>query len=205
MTNRSAIRRGANLRLPTRREDWRLMARTVRLVLSIPWYAALAILAAAAGLTAISFSQNPDLAWFALTGPLAADDRVTILLELYPFFGTVFPPAVGAVLVAISVLVGLDVALVAYHFARHGIDLQSSGSGVLGAVLGVLGAGCAACGTVLLAGLLSLVGGSGVLLLLPLDGLEFALLATVPLVLSVFWIAEGLRGGEIAGCPVDLQ
>lgn len=205
MTEQSPSSRVPDARLPTRREDWRLMARTIRLVVGIPRYAALAVLATAVALTAASLSLNPDLAWFALTGPIPASDRATILLELYPFVGTVFPQLHGVVLVAVSALVGLDVALVSYHLARHGIDLQSSGSGVLGAVLGVLGAGCAACGTVVLAGLLSLVGGSGLLLLLPLGGLEFALLAVVPLVLSTFWIAEGLRGGEIAGCPVDLE
>lgn len=194
-----------SVRLPTRRADWRLMVRTVRLVVTIPRYAALAVLAAAISLTAVSFSLNPDLAWFALTGPLDPGDRLTIVLELYPFVGTVFPALEGGVLVAVSALVGVDVALVAYHFARHGVDVQSSGSGLVGAVLGVLGAGCAACGTVLLAGLFSLVGGSGLLLLFPLEGLEIALLAVVPLSLSVFWIADGMRGGEIAGCPVDLE
>jgi hypothetical protein len=71
-------------------------------------------------------------------------------------------------------------------------------------VLGTLGAGCAACGSAVLAGLLSLVGGSGLLLLLPLDGLEFALGSGVVLLLSVFWLADGMRGGEINGCPVDV-
>ncbi|PSQ24893.1 hypothetical protein BRD04_00430 [Halobacteriales archaeon QS_9_67_17] len=47
-------------------------------------------------------------------------------------------------------------------------------------------------------------GGSGLLLLLPLDGLEFALGSGLVLLLSVFWLADGMRGGEINGCPVDI-
>ncbi|PSP78098.1 hypothetical protein BRC81_08605 [Halobacteriales archaeon QS_1_68_20] len=191
-------------RLPTRAADWRLVARTVRLVVGIPRYAALAVLAAVASLTAFSVSQNPDLGWFALTGPLALGDRVTILLELYPFLGTVFPPEVGVVLLGVAALVGVDVALLAYHLARRGASARSSGGSLLGVVFGVLGAGCAACGSVVLAGVLSLVGGAGALTALPLDGLEFALVGTVPLVLSVYWIAEGMRGSEVRGCPVEV-
>ncbi len=194
----------SRLRLPTRRADWRLMARTVRLVVGIPRYAALAVLGALGSLTAFSVSQNPDLAWFALTGPLALGDRVTILLELYPFLGTVFSPTVGAVLVGVAALVGVDVALLGYHLARRGPSARSSGSGLVGVVFGILGAGCAACGSVVLAGVLSLVGGAGALTALPLDGLEFALVGAVPLVLSVFWIAEGMGGAEIRGCPVEV-
>ncbi|MFC6724776.1 hypothetical protein ACFQE1_10400 [Halobium palmae] len=50
----------------------------------------------------------------------------------------------------------------------------------------------------------SLFGASGLLLLLPLEGLEFSLLAGVALVLSMYWIADGMRGGEVNGCPVDV-
>jgi len=77
------------------------------------------------------------------------------------------------------------------------------GNAAAGLLLGTLGAGCAACGTAVLAGLLSLVGASGALLLLPLEGLEFALLALVALLFSIHWLADGMRGGEVAGCPVD--
>lgn len=54
-----------------------------------------------------------------------------------------------------------------------------------------------------LGGLLSLVGPEGALTLLPLDGLELTVLAALALVLSTFWLADGMRGGAIQGCPVD--
>lgn len=69
----------------------------------------------------------------------------------------------------------------------------------------VLGAGCAACGPAVLVGLLSLVGADGALTQLPFEGLKLTALAAVALVLSIFWIAEGMRGGSIRGCPVDVE
>jgi hypothetical protein len=53
-------------------------------------------------------------------------------------------------------------------------------------------------------GLLSLIGGAGLVTLLPLEGLEFGLLAAGVLVLSTYWLADGMRGGQIRGCPVDI-
>ena len=179
------------------------MARTARLVVTIPGYAALALVATFVGLSTFVFSLNLSLVSFALTGGLDLPGRVSILVGLYPFVGTGFGLAQGLLLLVVSVLVGVDIAMVAYHVREHGLTVQQGGSGAAGLVFGTLGAGCAACGSALLAGLLSLVGASGAALLLPLDGLEFALLAAVVLVLSIYWVADGMRGGTINGCPID--
>jgi hypothetical protein len=194
----------SRVRLPTRRRDWRLLARTVRLVLGIPTYAGVALAGALAGLTTFVASQNPDLVWFALTGPGTLGNRVDIVVGLYPYLGTSYGAYSDPLLYVLAALIGVDVAMLAYHVREHGLEAEESATGTVGVALGVLGAGCGACGTVLLTGLLSLFGATGVLTLLPLEGLELTLVALVVLVLSVYWLAEGLRGGEIRGCPVDL-
>ena len=180
------------------------MGRTARLVLSIPAYAAVAVLAALAGLTLFVSTQNAEFALFALTGDLSLTARATILRELYPFLGSIYRPATSAVLVVLAVLIGVDVAMVTYHLREHGLSAREGTSGMVGLVLGTLGAGCAACGTAVLAGLLSLFGATGLVTLLPLEGLELSIMALFVVVLSIYWLADGMRGGEIAGCPVDL-
>jgi hypothetical protein len=192
-------------RLPTRATDWRLMGRTARLVLSIPGYAAAALLVAVGTLTAFVVSGNLALVGDVVVGGrLPLDARLSVLLGLFPFLGTSFGPFQGAVLVLVAALTGLDVSMVVYHLREHRVGLREGGGSAVGVLLGTLGAGCAACGSAVLAGLLSLAGAAGLLTLLPLDGLEFALLALVALVLSIHWLADGMRGGEINGCPVDL-
>lgn len=59
--------RSRSVRLPTRARDWRLMARTARLVVTIPVYAVLALVAALVGLTLFVLSQNLPLAGFLLS------------------------------------------------------------------------------------------------------------------------------------------
>ena len=189
-------------RLPTNADDWRLMGRTARLVLGSPAYAALALATAVVALSAFVLGQNFALARFALMAPLGLGDRATILLGLYPFLGTNYSPVAEVLLVAVSALAGVDVAMVTYHFREHGVQITEGTGGAVGVVLGALGAGCAACGSAVLAGLLSLFGVAGAGTLLPLDGLEFSLLALAALLLSIYWIADGMQGGEIRGCPV---
>jgi hypothetical protein len=194
-------------RLPTSTDDWQLMGRTARLVLGSPVYAALALGTALVALSAFVLGQNFELTRFALSGTLGFEDATTVLLGLYPFLGTNYAPVAEVLLVAVSGLTGVDVAMVVYHFREHGVGsggdgATTGGSGAIGVVLGALGTGCAACGSAILAGLLSLFGVAGAGTLLPLDGLEFSLLALVALLLSIYWVADGMRGGEIRGCPI---
>ena len=193
------------VRLPTTRSDVRLVARTARLVLSLPAYALFALVVWVVTLSAFVLSQNLALVGDVVVGgllPPAA--RLRILAELYPFVGTSYSVLSGSALVVVAALTGVNLAMVAYHVREHGLSAEGSGGSAAGVVLGALGAGCAACGSAVLAGVLSLVGASGLALLLPLDGVEFALLASLALVLSMYWLADGMRGGEIGGCPVDL-
>lgn len=191
------------VRLPTTPGDWRLVGRTLRLVLGIPAYAALAAVLAVAALSVFSFAQNPGFVALALSGSLPLADRFTVLAELYPFVGTSYGLLDGLAVVAVAGLTGVNLALVAYHVREHGLSRRGSGGSAVGVFLGVLGAGCAACGSALLAGLLSLVGAAGLVTALPLEGFEITLLAAGALVLSLYWLAEGMRGGEVRGCPVD--
>ena len=195
----------ARIRLPTRRDDWRLLARTARLVLSVPAYAAVAVVAAVASLTLFVVSQNVALVSdLVVGGSLPLDARLVVLAELYPFVGTSYSPAAGVGLLLVAAAVGVDVAMVVYHLREHRLTVSGSGSGLVGVVLGTLGAGCAACGPAILVGILSLVGATGLLTLLPFEGLELTALSLVALVLSMYWLADGMRGGEINGCPVEL-
>lgn len=196
-----ALRRPA---LPTRADDWRRMARTARLVLSVPAYAALAVVAAVAALTLFVVSQNLTLVGdLVVGGSLPFESRLTILLELYPFVGMDYTPTTGGLLVLASVLIGVDVAMATYHFRENRVGLREGSGSVAGVLLGTLGAGCAACGSAVLVGLFSLFGVTASLTVLPLEGLEFVLLALVAVLLSIHWLADGMRGGSIAGCPVD--
>lgn len=196
----------SRISFPTSVADWRLLGRTLRLVLSIRAYAVLAVLATVVGLSGIVASQNVALVRdVVIGGSLPLDARIETFLLLYPFVGPAFDAVTGTVLLLTAVLLGANVAVLTYHLREHDLSVKSGTGSVAGVLFGILGAGCAACGPVVFAGIIALVGGTGALLLLPLDGLEFALMAILLLVLSMYWLADGMRGGRIAGCPVSLD
>ncbi|MDY6775593.1 MAG: hypothetical protein SV253_05880 [Halobacteria archaeon] len=194
-----------SLTVPKRKDDFRLMARTARLVLSVPAYAVLAVVAGFVGLNVLVISQN--MALFldtVVTGSLPLGARLGILQGLYPFVSPSYPFVMSAFILAVAGLFGVNLSMLAYHFKENGVSVREGSGSVVGLVLGVLGAGCAACGTAVLAGILSVFGVVGGLAFLPFDGVEFSVLAAVALLVSVYWIADGMRGGEVAGCPVDV-
>lgn len=193
------------LQLPTTREDIRLMGRTIRLVLSIRAYAAGAIFAAWLSLTLFTLSQNLTLTRdLIVSGSLPLASRVVLLTEQYPFIGTNYSLVDGGALLVVVALTGVNLALVVYHLREHDLSAAGSSSSMVGVVLGMAGAGCAACGSALLIGILSIFGASGLVVLLPLGGLELSIVAVIALLLSTYWVAEGMRGARIGGCPVDL-
>lgn len=193
-----------NMRLPTTKDDWLLSVRTVRLVNTSPGYAVLSLVAGVVGLNLFVVSQNIDLFLnVVVSGNLPLNARLSVLVGLYPIIGTAFTLTESVVLLAVAVLFGVNLSMLTYQLRENRVSVRDGSGSVAGMILGVLGAGCAACGTAVLAGVLSLVGAAGVTTLLPLEGMEFSLLALVLLVLSVYWLADGMRGGEVRGCPID--
>lgn len=192
-----------SVRLPVHARDWRLMAGTIRRVLSKPPYAALSGAVAVLSLSAIVIAQNGELfVRIVLLSQLPLDNRLHVLLAMYPFLGTSFELLTGALFLVVATLIGIDIALLTYHFREHGISLRSAAGGTAGtavALVGALGAGCIVCGTSVLAGLLSVVGITGGILVLPLEGVEFTLLAIISVIISIFWITEGMHGGICKG------
>lgn len=198
------MRRHTSLGLPIRGRDWRLMGRTISSILRIPLYAALATIGASGSLSVFVFSRNFDLLVnVILLGELSLTSRLSVFVELYPLAGNAYTLPASLLLIATAALVGIDIGLLAYFLHTQQFTFRDGSGSLTGVVLGTLGAGCASCGSALLAGLLSLFGAGGALTLFPLDGLELTLVALVVLVLSIYWMVEGLRGVEIRGCPVE--
>lgn len=190
--------------LPTSRDDWRLVGRTVRLVLGDPRYGALAAIVGI--VAAVLMAISPNLAFnvdVVLLGDLPLGTKLTAVLIQLPFFGPAFEPVRAALLYTTAAFVGVNVALLAYHLLEHQASVADGSGSAAGVALGTLGAGCAACGPAILAGVIGLVGGGWLLGRLPYEGLEFSALAVVVLVLSMYWLADGMRGGTIRGCPVE--
>lgn len=180
--------------LPTSRADWALLASGVWTVLRRPPYAGFAAVIALVSLGVFVFSRNVGLLLDVVVfGDLSLVSKLGIVVAMYAGVVTVAEPLASATLVTIAVLVGVNVSMLAYYVRTQDLTLRRGSGSLGGLVLGTLGAGCASCGSAVLAGVFSLVGGASAASLLPLDGLEFSLLAIPLILVSSYWIAHGLR------------
>lgn len=118
--------------------------------------------------------------------------KLQIPLNLLGSIGTNFTWLSASYIILISVFFGMNVAMVAYYIIRRISAAKDVGMalGASGILSGILGIGCAACGSVIITGLLSLVGASGALVFLPLRGGEFGIIGVVLLAISIAVISK---------------
>lgn len=162
-----------------------------------PAYALLAAaVAACALLLAIWLPNVALLAAVFGDGQAPLRAKLGIALSLLAGIATNFDLLSGAYTIAIAALLGIDVAMVAYLLThRRGAGAARNvalGSG--GVASGVVGIGCAACGSLLLGGIAPVLGIAGALAALPLHGEEFGILSVALLCVSLLLVGQAIAG-----------
>ena len=105
--------------------------------------------------------------------------------------------------IAIAILFGLNLGMIVYFLRRKISEVRQSGitTGFLGVMSGVVGVGCAACGSFLLTSGLAFIGASGILAFLPLAGGEFGILGVILLALSIYLTAKQIQNPAV--CKIN--
>lgn len=91
--------------------------------------------------------------------------------------------------IVISVLSGINLAMFVFYIKRRIKLYKSSGLGFLAALVGLLGIGCASCGSVLITSIFGF-GATAFLGFLPFHGLEIGFLGIAFLLLSIYLLAD---------------
>ncbi len=137
------------------------------------------------------------------TTPVVA--TLALALTLLGGIGTNFSLLAAGYTIAIAVLFGLVVAMIWHQGMRRrsGASPQGIAAGSGGAVSGVMGIGCAACGS-LVAGLIApALGAAGGLAALPLQGEEFGLASVALLIVSLLLVSRNIA--ESCACAAGAQ
>lgn len=138
-----------------------------------------------------------------MDGAIGIGRKVALAATLLGSLATNFTPLAAASVVIASMLVGIN-AVLAYHLVRRmrgqGVGTAAAASGIGGIFAGILGAGCAACGSVLATAALGTVGGAGLLTILPFGGKEFGLVGLLLLTASTYALLR--RIAEPLACRV---
>jgi len=96
---------------------------------------------------------------------------------------------------------GLDAALIAHHLKHRARLRREAGAGAFGMAIGLLGVGCASCGSVFFAGLLSAGATVGVLEWLPLHGQEFTWIGIAAVLASIVSVSRKIVAPAVCAIP----
>lgn len=170
------------------------------LVFKKPQYITIAAIVSVAVFVFSTWLQNLKLLGFVLGSSASISTKTSLLASMVGSIATNFTVFSASYTVAIAVLFGINIALVVYFFVRRKDFFQQSraaGGSIFGLVAGMLGVGCAACGTLVIAPLLALVGAAGLVIYLPFGGEEFGLIGVVVLMVSIYSISKKIMQPQV--------
>jgi hypothetical protein len=129
-------------------------------VLLRPLYAIVGMVVTLAVLGMLLWIFNFDLFLYILTNSdISAGEKLTVFIQSYASLITNFENFAAIILVLFALLLGINMALLAFVMKNIGASIgKESGKSGLSLFAAVLGAGCAACGTSILAPVLTAVG-----------------------------------------------
>ena len=104
-----------------------------------------------------------------------------------------------ALIIILGLLMGMYITVLAKYVTQFKLN-GSSLKGIGGSFLGLLGIGCAACGSLILTPVLSVLGTTTILAILPLGGEEFLYLGILILCLSIRSLLRKMKSPQV--CPV---
>ncbi len=169
-------------------------------VFSKPRYAAGALLTFLAAFIVAMLIPHYRLLDFVAESPALEGVKTRTFGDLFLLSLTSFPSAVIFVALIISLAFAVNAALGTYYL-RHRMPVgKTAATSVAGLFFGLLGMGCASCGSVLLS---ALVGGAslGLLSILPLRGLEFGIIGAAVSIGATYLTAKRVAAAEICAIP----
>jgi len=129
-----------------------------------------------------------------ITSPsFAFSQKVGILWSSLGAIQTNFTPLSRIFTIVVALLFALQITMIVFYFKRR-IHLQKvAGVGGIGMLSGLLGVGCAACGSVILSALFGVGATASFIGALPLKGQEFGLLSSIIIGTSLFLTAQKIQ------------
>jgi len=167
-------------------------------VFARPFYLLLTTSVAALTLSVLLLLPNKALLFSVLLSPVVSlMSKAAFTISLYGSLGSNFTLLTATYTVLIAFLFGVNASLLWYYAARARGIVQSNRTltftGLGGFVSGLFGIGCAACGAILFAGVLKLLGIAWLVTYLPLHGAEFGVLGVVLLLVTSYSLIKRIN------------
>ena len=132
---------------------------------------------------------------------LTFDQKRGILISSLGAFQTNFTAFSQILTIIVAVLFAINFSIVVYYFIQRVSLYKASGMSLVGIVIGLLGVGCASCGSVLLSSIFGFGVTASFLGVFPLKGKEFGLLSIVILSISTYLVAKKIQDPLFCNIP----
>jgi hypothetical protein len=168
----------------------------LRKVFASPLYILLALVISIAVFALVVWLPNLSLIIDVMGHPgISLAQKIALPLSLLGAISTNFSTLSATYTILIAILFGINIAMLVYfvHYRVDAVNKSGVATGFLGMFSGILGVGCAACGSLILMSLLASIGATGALTLLPLAGGEFGILGVILLAWSVYALSKRIE------------
>lgn len=128
--------------------------------------------------------------------------KLTFLWNSLGAITTNFAPLTAVITLVIAILFGFNIAITAYYFKKRIAFQKAGGMSLAGMLAGLIGIGCASCGSVILATFLGVGATTAVTGLLPFGGEEFAIIGIVILIWTIYVTAKKIVDPLACGIPL---
>jgi len=172
----------------------KLFFTTIRKVFTRPLYGLIAFVSAFALLAVAVWLPNFSFLVSAMAAPgFSLQTKFGILVASFSALGTNFTLLSRTLTITLAVLFGVNTALLAFYLRTRFRLERSAGVGIGGIIAGLLGVGCASCGSVVFSAFLGVGATAGFLNILPLKGQEFGIIGVVLMLVAIVLTAKKIE------------
>lgn len=165
-----------------------------RVVFHRPSYIILGIIVAVfLLLLAIWLPNLSFLKYIISSSTYSLSSKLNILWGSLGFLKTNFTPLTRLLAILVVILSGINIALLSFYI-KNRIKIETdAGTGILGTITGLLGVGCASCGSVVLSSIIGLGASTSFLGFFPLNGAEFGIFGILLILFSIYLLAKKIQ------------
>ncbi|MDP1625301.1 MAG: hypothetical protein Q8L64_06095 [bacterium] len=157
-------------------------------------YAITSIVIAITVFALATWLPNFRLLSLVLSDPLLSlGEKISLPVKLLASIGTNFTVLSATYTILIAIILGINASLALYLVRKRVRALGGLSIGLVGITTGVLGIGCAACGSILATTILGTIGGASILSILPLQGSEFGIFGVLLSLSSTYLLMKHIN------------
>lgn len=160
-----------------------LIVNGLKTVFRLPSNIVIAAVFAFMGLfVAIWITNIPLLKEMVFGDTFSLTSKVDIIITSFGALESNFHAFSRTMTLLIVTLFGINFAMVIHYLRKRFVLDRSAGTSIIGTIFGMLGVGCASCGSILVTSLF----GTALIGLLPFKGLEFGVIGVLILIYSIY-------------------